>query len=276
MFQRELETAVNAARTAGARVLALYESGVEVSWKAGDEPVTEADMAANEIILGILRKTFPDDAILSEESKDDPSRLKNSRVWVVDPLDGTQEFVDRVGQFAVMIGLAVAGKPVVGAVFQPTTGRCWYAAEGFGAYIESPDTGKKELRVSSRTVSDGIHLVLTRSHPFAGVEELQEKLKIAKTSQIGSVGLKVGALATGDAELYVHISQHTKEWDSCAPHAILEQAGGVLTDLAGEPIRYNREVVANKTGLLASNGLVHEESVEVVRPLAITAGILEA
>ena len=276
MFQTELETAVGAAKIAGEKVLALYETGAEVSWKAGNEPVTEADMAANEVILEILGRSFPNDAILSEEAKDDRSRLGVSRVWVVDPLDGTQEFVDRVGQFAVMIGLTVEGKPVVGAVFQPTTGRLWYAAEGIGAFIESPEAGRRPLRVNTRTKSDGLHLVLTRSHPFAGVETLQEKLKIAKTSQIGSVGLKVGTITTGDAELYVHISRYTTEWDSCAPHAILEQAGGVLTDLAGQPIRYNREVVLNETGLLASNGPVHEEAVEVVRPLAIAAGILSA
>ena len=175
-----------------------------------------------------------------------------------------------------MVGLAVEGVPKVGAVFQPTTGRCWFAAEGQGAFIECPETGRRPLRVSQRKKADGIRLVLTRSHPFKGVEELQRKLAITETAQIGSVGLKVGTIATADAELYVHISQHTKEWDSCAPHAILEQAGGVLTDLAGDPIRYNRKIVANQTGLLASNGLIHEESVEVVRPLAVAAGILEA
>ncbi len=273
MYQRELEVAVEAAKLGGREVMAFYETGAKVSWKAGQEPVTEADLAANEVILNSLSDGFPNDGILSEELKDDLVRRQNSRVWVVDPLDGTREFVDRVGQFVIMIGLAVEGEPVVGAVYHPITGRCWMASKGGGAFIESASGERRPIRVSQRKPEDGIRLVLTRSHLFEGVEEIKKRLGVVELKQLGSVGLKVGAITEDEADLYVHISEHTKEWDSCAPHAILEEAGGVLTDLGGNPITYNREVVANKGGLLATNGLIHEHCLEVVRPLGVAAGL---
>ena len=116
MFDKERKLAGDLALAAGHRVLAMYETGAKVSYKDKREPVTEADLAANEIIIDGLREHFPNDAILSEESHDDLSRLDAERVWIVDPLDGTQEFVDRVDQFAIMIALSDSGEPVVGAV----------------------------------------------------------------------------------------------------------------------------------------------------------------
>lgn len=273
MYQRELELAVSAAKLGGREVMAFYEAGAKVSWKPGHEPVTEADLAANEVILNSLADEFPDDGILSEELKDDFARRDKSRVWIVDPLDGTREFVDRVGQFVVMVGLAVEGEPVVGAVYHPISGRCWMAARGGGAFIESSNGERRPIHVSKRVPDDGIRLVLTRSHLFDGVEEIKKRLGVIELKQIGSVGLKVGALTDNESDMYVHISEHTKEWDSCAPHAILEEAGGVLTDVGGDPITYNRKIVANRGGLLATNGLIHEHCLEVVRPLGVSAGL---
>ena len=128
MYERERDTAIEIARRAGAAVLELYAKQIHVEYKHAKEPVTEADLASNEVIVSALRASFPDDAILSEEAKDSDERLAASRVWVIDPIDGTKEYIDRNGQFAIMIGLAVDGEAVVGVVFQPVTGRLWAAA----------------------------------------------------------------------------------------------------------------------------------------------------
>lgn len=274
MHHRERTIAVELARKAGREVLALYRKGADVQYlKNQREPVTEADLVSNDIILSGLRQAFPDDAILSEEKKDDSSRLEHDRVWIVDPLDGTREFVDETGDFVVMIGLAVGGEPTVGVVYQPLQDRLWHADVGGFAKLAEPG-GERVLQVSGRTTEDGVRLVLTRSHRFEGVGEIKAKLGIGDVRRLGSVGLKVGAIACNDADLYVHISHRTKEWDSCAPDAIVRAAGGRMTDLSGQPLRYNKRDVRNRRGLLASNGRVHDRAVEVVRPLAQKLGVL--
>jgi 3'(2'), 5'-bisphosphate nucleotidase len=274
LYKQERKFAAELARKAGKIVLELYKKGVEVSYKDKREPVTEADLASNRIILAGIAEHFPDDAILSEESRDTKARLESSRVWIIDPLDGTREFVDHVGQFVVMIGLAVDGLPVVGAMYQPTTGRLWHAAVDDGAELVEADGSSRPLTVTQNTVESGIRLVITRSHPFKGADRIRRSLGVVEVLQMGSVGLKVGAIVEGNAELYVHISTKTKEWDACAPHAVLQAAGGLMTDLNGDPIRYNKTDVRNRRGLLATNGLVHENSLAVVRPIAERAGLV--
>lgn len=269
MFERELAVAIEAARKGAAAAIVHYHEGTEVQWKDGKEPLTAADLASNEAVLEVITAAFPDDAILSEEVKDDRSRLGRERVWVVDPLDGTREFVDRVGQFVVMVGLAVAGEPVVGALCQPTTDRVWYGVAGQGAFVVEADGTERALAVTEREQADGLRLVLTRSHLFEGVETIKQELAIEEIQQIGSVGLKVAAIVEGDADLYVHISQYTKEWDTCAPQAILEAAGGSMTDLWGRRIVYNRDDVYNRGGVLASNGTsAHAACQRACEPIA--------
>jgi 3'(2'), 5'-bisphosphate nucleotidase len=212
MFETERSIAIELAKQAGAAILPLYRDGTDVLYKAKREPVTEADLTANRIITEGLRRHFPNDAILSEESVDDAERLKFERVWIVDPLDGTKEFVDHVDQFVVMIGLAIQGIPVVGAVYQPVTNRLWHAASGQGAIFE--DSGQaRPARVGQRTSADGLRLVVARSHHFPGVEELLRKLGITEVHQIGSVGLKVSAIAIDDADCMSMFPTHYAEWD---------------------------------------------------------------
>ena len=275
MYEKERIDAVKLAKSAGEKVLELYKKGAGVTYKNKKEPLTEADLASNEIVLAGLKENYPDDFILSEECKDNLDRLSSRRVWIIDPLDGTQEFVDRVDQFVVMIGLAVDGEPVVGAVYQPTTGQCWSASKGNGATLEEADGRTRTLQVSDRASGDNLRMVITRSHPFDGIEEIQTALDLSDIAQIGSVGLKAGAITTDDADLYVHVSKYTKEWDSCAPHAILKEAGGLMTDLDGNELTYNNENVFNSGGILATNQAVHDDALNAVRPVARSAGLIE-
>jgi 3'(2'), 5'-bisphosphate nucleotidase len=272
-FGRERDVAREVALEAAGIVLGRYDRGFEVEWKGESDPVTEADRAANELILERLRQRFPGDAILSEESRDDLARLEAERVWIVDPLDGTMDFVDHTGEFAVMVGLVVQGEPVVGAVCQPLGMRVFHASRGGGAVVEAPREGPRALRVTRVRDPSAMRLVVTRSHRYAQIDDIVRVLGITREHALGSVGLKVGALASGDADIYAHYAPGTKEWDTCAPGLILAEAGGVMTDAFGRPLAYNRPDVRRTKGVLASNGTVHDRLVELLAPIARAAGL---
>jgi 3'(2'), 5'-bisphosphate nucleotidase len=260
---KELEFASRLAREAATIVNTFYIGSSEVRYKSGDEPVTEADRSANQHIVTRLSAAFPEDGILSEESKDDFVRLQKSRVWIVDPLDGTKEFIARNGEFSIMIGLAVEGKPVLGVIQQPATGLLYAGAIGQGAFMYE-DGERIDLAVSDCGVIRDMILVSSRSHRQQIVDRIRAQLNITRERVSGSVGLKVGLITRQLADLYIHPSPGCKEWDLCAPQALLEAAGGRITDCWGNPIRYNRRDVRAHNGLIATNGVLHDQVVEVV------------
>src|SRR5215831_2045713 len=146
-----------------------YQPGVAVDWKAPGDPVTAADREASALIVENLSREFPQHAVLSEEEVDNPNRLERSHVWMVDPMDGTREFIEYRGEFAVQIGLAVHGVPVLGVIYQPTTNRIYYAAEQMGAFVESDGTLKR-LQVSTESVASRMTIAVSRSHRSARVD----------------------------------------------------------------------------------------------------------
>jgi 3'(2'), 5'-bisphosphate nucleotidase len=264
-LQRELDVAIHLARAAGDTIMGYYQTGVAVDHKARREPVTAADRAADDLISAGLRKAFPGDGLLTEESDDDLSRLEKERVWIVDPLDGTTEFINETGEFSVQIALAWHGYPVLGVVYQPVKGLLFHAVQGQGAY-EIYEGRTFRLQVSTENQMARMCMVASRSHYSPLVERAREALGIETVDRLGSVGLKVGLLARGKCDLYVATTV-VKEWDSCAPHALLVEAGGVLTTLAGEPLVYNKADVVERRGLIGSNGLNHEQIVETLAVL---------
>jgi len=272
-FERERAAAREIALEAAREVAGFYERGFEVDWKGEDDPVTEADHAANDLILDRLGRQFPGDAILSEESIDDLSRLDSDRVWIVDPLDGTKDFVNRTGDFAVMIGLASAGEPAAGAVCQPLGMRVFHAARGQGASVETESEGPSPCRVGDVSDPAAMRLVVTRSHRYKQIDDIVATLGITEERPLGSVGLKVGALVTDHADLYAHLAPGIKEWDTCAPGIILAEAGGRMTDGFGRPLPYNQRDVRRTHGLIASNGHAHDRIVELLDPIARDAGL---
>lgn len=247
-LSRELRVAREAARAGGRAAMAHYGTAAAET-KAGGSPVTAADHAANDAILAVLRAEFPDDAILSEESRDSRERLGAERVWIVDPLDGTKEFLARNGEFAVMVGLAVGGRAVVGAVYQPDPDLLFAAAEGAGARLETAE-GSREIRCEA-CGADGLRLVGSRSHPDPLLERMREALGIDDVRPSGSVGVKCGLIARGERDLYVHPVPYLKEWDTCAPEVILREAGGDVTDCRGGPLRYNKPDPRQPHGIVA-------------------------
>lgn len=264
-LQHELDVALRLAEQAGIAIMEYYQTGIAVDHKDGDEPVTAADRAADDLIAAGLRSLFPADGILTEESDDDLSRLERDRVWIVDPLDGTTEFITETGEFAVQIALTIGGQPVLGVVLQPAKDQLFYGVQGHGAYRIS-DGQRARLRVSSETDPAQMCLVASRSHYSPFIETARQVLGITSVNRLGSVGLKVGLLARGACDLYL-ATNISKEWDLCAPHALLLEAGGVLTNLCGEPFVYNKADVIECQGLIASNGLVHAQIVETLAPL---------
>jgi 3'(2'), 5'-bisphosphate nucleotidase len=262
-MEKELEVAKQLAHQAGEILRDYYEKGTEVLWKGHDDPVTAADKAANEMLVRELQKHFPHDGVLSEEAPDDKARLQKERVWLVDPMDGTKQFIERLPEFAVMIGLAVAGEPRVGVVYNPLTGQMFYAATSTGAFVEERWTTKR-LRVASLADPTRMVAAMSRSHHSPTVDRIRALLGIKGELRSGSVGLKIGLLADAQAHVYIHTGARTNQWDTCAPAVILREAGGVMTDIDGKPHSYNTAEVRNLRGIVASNGVIHERILEVV------------
>lgn len=276
MLEKELEIAVALARKSGEVILDFYAAGVETEQKIlGDnfsEPVTIADRTASKIIVEGLAEAFPGDGILSEEETDGDERLSKSRVWVIDPIDGTYGFIEKTGDFAVQIGLANAGEAVLGIVFMPTTDCLYFAVKGEGAFLIENGGEPQRLQVSDKTAFSEMNLAVSRNHRSPKMERVMEKFGLKSETKRGSVGLKVGLIVRRTCDLYIHLSPRTKHWDTCAPEIVLREAGGELTDLFGAPIVYNTPDVNNHNGILATNGASHAEAVSEMKPLLTEFG----
>lgn len=274
-YNREMSIALELAREAGAAILDVYDGPFEIEQKSGagdPEPVTQADRIANEIIVQRLSREFPEDGILAEESIDTERRLAKSRVWMVDPLDGTTGFIEGNGDFAVQIGLAEDGECVLGVVYQPLTGILYRAVRSGGAWVERPAAEPERARVSDHTELPTMRLAASRSHRSPRMDRVVQSFGVKQEVRRGSVGIKVGLLVEQQCDLYVHLSPRTKQWDTCAPEIILQEAGGKLTDLFGKPLRYNSPEVQNRNGIVASNGVAHGQIIAALAPLLIEFG----
>jgi 3'(2'), 5'-bisphosphate nucleotidase len=274
-YEHELETARRLAREAGAVALEYYGRPLHVEQKESaedEEPVTEADRAANALIVGGIRHAFEDDGILAEESVDTERRLSKRRVWMIDPLDGTNGFIARNGDFAVQIGLAIDGQSVLGVVYQPLSGVLYWAARGVGSWIERPGRETERARVSDRREMEMMRLAASRSHRSPRMDRVVRALGVRDEVRRGSVGVKVGLIIERECDLYVHLSPRTKQWDTCAPEVILSEAGGRLTDLFGHALGYNSPDVQNRNGIVASNGGAHDSVIARLAPLLAEFG----
>ena len=261
-MRKELEAAKRLALEAGSILMKHYRQSVDIDWKAPGDPVTAADREASELIVTNLAREFPEHAILSEEEPDNLARLSHSHVWMIDPMDGTREFIEHRGEFAVQIGLVVEGMPVLGVVYQPTENMLYYATQGEGAFLESK-AATVRLQVSPEGTASLMTIAESRSHRSARVQAIRRRLRIRNIIMTGSVGLKVGAVCEGRAHLYIHTGNRTNLWDTCGPEAILREAGGRMTDVSNRPLQYNTSEVRNPNGLIASNGVIHDRAVEV-------------
>jgi 3'(2'), 5'-bisphosphate nucleotidase len=265
-LERELGVATALARTAGQ--VALSMRATVKSWmKPGDEPVSQADEECSRLIVAGLRSAFPDDAILSEEAADDGSRMRQPRAWMIDPIDGTRDYLAGREGFAAMIGLCAGGRPILGVVYQPTADAMYAGVVATGSARLEREGQVHTLRVSTTDDLGAIRLVASRSHRTSVIDDVRRVLGISDELNIGSVGLKVGLISAGERDLYVNPSSRTKLWDTCAPEAILLAAGGKLSDLDGGLLAYDSPELAHRRGIVASNGLLHDRVIERMAPL---------
>jgi myo-inositol-1(or 4)-monophosphatase len=255
---KELDLAIEAARQAGAIVRSLYGTGLPAIEKGdrGDSPLTAADTRANEALRRAITEAFPDDGWLSEESRDTADRLAKRRVWIVDPLDGTKEFVRTIPELAVCVALVDDGIPIVGVTYNPIREEMFAAARGGGARYNG-----ERVRVSE--VSELRHAVVLASRSETERGEWERFRGRFGLEVCGSVAYKLARIAAGRGDATFSLTPKN-EWDICSSACLVECAGGRVTDLAGEPLRYNRQN-PSRSGLIASNGVLHEELLELVR-----------
>ncbi|MBL7001625.1 MAG: 3'(2'),5'-bisphosphate nucleotidase CysQ [Nitrosopumilus sp.] len=259
----ELDIAIKAANEAGNAILEIYKGDFKTSKKSDDSPITDADLKSNEIIKEILSQT--EYTILSEEDHDDQSRLSKDMIWIVDPLDGTSDFIDKTGEFTVMIALIKNKKPILGVISWPTEKTLFVAQKGSGSFRYSNGKWKK-MSVTTETELPKCRTVGSRHHLSEKEKTFIKKLGIDDFTSIGS-SLKVGKISSGEAEAYITTTNKMKEWDSAASYCIISESGGKMTDMLGNDITYNNKEVHHQNGILVTNGLIHDKIVEEFKKL---------
>ena len=253
-MEKEKTSAMAAARAAGAIIRALYTTDYTVAYKGKDNPVTVADREANQKIHEILHGEFPDYGWLSEETADSPARLSRRRVWVVDPMDGTKEFIEKIPEFAVSIALVEDGVPVLGVTYNPT-GRLFWAVRGQGAWCEG-----QRLQVSpTQRLADATILSSRSETKRREWESFQTSFHARPT---GSVAYKLALVAQGEGDATFTLVPKN-EWDICAGVLLVQEAGGTVTALDGRPLTFNQPKTLLH-GLVASNGLLHPQLLDFI------------
>ena len=262
MYARELTVAVDAAIEAGAAIRAFYEQSSAMTYTKSDgSPVTDADLASDRIIRERLSAAFPDDAILTEEGADEESRLTAARTWIVDPIDGTQQFIDRTGEFDVLIALVVEHRPIVSVLYQPTEDRALVAAEGHGAWVQHhgsrifvrfrPVTKQQRPRLATSTWLGAPASLPTLERVAARVNSptpLVSKCGVTIRDLLPSINrydVMIGLDVSGKQSM-------AWEWDFVCSDLFVREAGGSFTDLWGHTHRYNKRNPRNTGGLLIS------------------------
>jgi len=250
MKKNALTVALTAAREAAEAILEIYEEpDLGVQYKDDASPLTRADTASNAVIVSRLRDAFPEHAILTEESEDDKSRMENDWCWIVDPLDGTKEFIKRNGEFTVNIALCYRQRPVLGVVLVPVLEEIYYAEEGKGAWYQKEDGEPVPIHVTDRT--GDLRLAVSRSHASEGEQKLMENPRVADVIRAGS-SIKGCLVARGEADIYYRFGP-TCEWDTAAMHAVILEAGGIFRQMDGSEMLYNRQDNLNAKGFYVLN-----------------------
>lgn len=257
-METELSIALESARAAGDILLNYYGADYDVRDKGFHNPVTTADHASNHYLEERLRDSFPEYGWLSEETADTRDRLNRERVWVIDPLDGTKEFIEGLPQFVVSIALAEKGEPVLGVLHNPVTGETFSAAAGNGATLNG-----KPITVSMVERLEEAVILNSRSETRRGLWKPYQPY-FQSLKPMGSVAYKLGLTAAGRADIFATL-RPKNEWDICAGHIILKEAGAELRALNGREHPYNSRKVVIKPGLVAGNPLIVQAFLDLYR-----------
>ena len=253
----EQNLAVEASREAGTCILNYYKADYEIRDKSYHNPVTTADHAANDKLKEILLGECPDYGWLSEETVDSPDRLGKEYVWIVDPLDGTKEFIEGVPHFVVSIALVKNEEPIMGVLYNPVTEELFTAERGKGAFLN----GDQIYCVSKVSVEEMV-ILNSRSETRRGLWQPYKNV-FKELRPIGSVAYKLGLTAAGKADIFASL-RPKNEWDICAGHCIVSEAGGMLIDLNGNPVKYNQEKTLITPGLVAGHPAAVEKTMKTL------------
>lgn len=234
-------------------ILSIYHSPFAVEIKDDDSPVTKADKANDAYLREFLSARFPEIGFLTEESQDTKLRLHQKAIWIIDPVDGTSEFVKKTDEFTVNIALCVDHEIVVGVIYAPVLDRLYYAIKGQGAYVE--DSSHKPVRLHVSEKDHELKAMRSISHfndlEKAFMERNQDRFE-GEATPVGAA-LKFAYLAEGKFDFYIRISGGTKEWDVASGNLILTEAGGIMVEPSGAKLYYNREDVYNRNGYVMAN-----------------------
>jgi myo-inositol-1(or 4)-monophosphatase len=249
MLEREEAVAIAAARSAGGIIRRYYATSVEVRDKRGHGPVTAADLDANQAIRSAVSAAFPEDAWFSEETAVSQQRLQRRRVWIVDPLDGTKEFIRRVPEFCVSVALVDSNLPCVGVTYDPVNDRLYVARRGAGLTVNG-----KPARVSSTADLATARVLASRSEDERG--EWDAYRQHARITPCGSVALKLARVAAGEGDATFTLTPKN-EWDICSGTLLVIEGGGRITDRYGQALRFN-QADPLRSGLIAANAELHD------------------
>jgi myo-inositol-1(or 4)-monophosphatase len=265
IHEADVALAIEAARRAGEVVMRFFGRDIAVTHKAPDQPLTEADLAADALLRELLMRARPEYGWLSEETQDRPDRLAKQRVWIVDPIDGTRSFIAKRPEFAISIGLVDDGAPIVGVVYNPARDEMFHATRGGGAFIERGGGPPTRLRVSTRELADGVSMLASRSEIAAG--EFDGFRDVWRIQPAGSTAYKLARIAESHGDAFVSRGPKS-EWDMCAGVLLVSEAGGRATDLTGLPTRFNR-ADPYVHGMLATNGTLHDALLATIENMPV-------
>ncbi len=253
MYNEELISAKVAARNAGKILMKYYQSdNKEVKMKGVDNPVTIADNEADQYLCDFLTGEFPNDGWLSEETVDTDERLNKDRVWIVDPLDGTKEFIEGIPHFSVSIGLVYNSEPVVGVIYNPATDEMFSCQKGKGVYLNGNKViaSKKNLLIDSKITVSRSELKRNEWEPY--------KNNFKSIDPIGSVAYKLALVSAGKYDIFATVAPKN-EWDICAGDCLISEAGGVFKTINDKKITYNQKKTLVTDTIIATNSVLFDE-----------------
>lgn len=257
-MKKELKSAIEAAREAGSIIMQYYKSKYEIRDKSYHNPVTTADHATNTYLKNTFTKMYPEYGWLSEETVDTKERLKHSRTWVVDPLDGTKEFIEGVPHFVVSVALVEDGEPIIGVLYNPASDELFTGAKDEGAFLNG-----ERLNCSTKKEFKDMVILNSRSETRNGLWQ-PYSTDFYEQRAIGSVAYKLGLTSAAKADIFASL-RPKNEWDICAGHCIIREAGGEIVTLEGKQITYNNEKTLITPGLIASNVDILDESIDLFK-----------
>ena len=257
-LKKELKDSIQLSQAAGLMAQEMRKTKMNMKMKSNSEgPVTDADLAVNDFLVSQIQRLYPDDLVVSEESIIPEDLIQDKRVWFIDPIDGTIDFMNSGFEWACMIGMAINGRSVLGVVHQPDMAKLYYAIEGHGAYLKIKNE-MIQLKVNRiESPADAI-LIQSRHHYDKKIDNLAKKIGIKKMLLQSSMGLKVSSIAEGKADIYFNLSKQCHLWDLCASEIILREAGGKIAHENGEPLSYSFIGAKIESPFVAcANGLIN-------------------